>query len=108
MLYATREALIRLTNEIATERQGRLAQLQRELSVIEAEKVNIERAIHAARAEFRRSRNYDPLFGAQIRCPRCWIDAETTHPLTPKLSADQGEFWECERCGQSLSVKRSD
>ena len=105
MMARARETLIALATDIASKREGRLPNLQEELLEVERKKAEIDRAIHAAHLARERLRDYIPILGSGLSCPRCWIDDEARNLMSPKASETADDFWECSHCGQSISVE---
>jgi hypothetical protein len=98
----------RLAQDIAQDLNSQTNAIQRALQQAEIRKAEIEAQLRTAAAAYDRLTRFAPKCGDDLQCPRCWIERETSSPLT---ALDDGSVG-CSRCKlklfpeSSITVKR--
>ena len=90
---------------IAAEASHAAQGLQRELSEIEARKLQIEAEIRASSLSHERLANFVPEIGRVFQCPSCWVRDELHSPLSPfGRGTSTEEYFKCGQCSHEFTI----
>ena len=82
------------------------ARIEEELLELEDQKATLIARRDALRFGPQRLLNFEPAFGADLQCPRCWIYNEIRSTLTPIPGTDQKDLFRCPTCGLHVEIPR--
>lgn len=92
--------LRRLASEIARSAWARISALREEDAAIDARKAEIREEYMKIRVAAKRAFNFRPQLGADLQCPRCWIDDERQATLLRIEDGAHSEYrFQCQTCG---------
>ena len=93
----------RLARDIAEDLTSQTDAIRRALRQAEIRKVEMEEQLRRATAAYDRLERFAPRRDDNLQCPRCWIEHETSSPLTAFADGSVG----CERCKLKLCPETS-
>ncbi|MEC9344320.1 MAG: hypothetical protein VYD64_10810 [Pseudomonadota bacterium] len=90
--------LMQLAAEISNEYRHKIHDLERQLGEVKLQQTQIEASLHQAKLSVDRNKSFDPEFGTELACPRCWIANERRVNLIPQPSGTDLDIFQCREC----------
>lgn len=98
------DILSRRAKEFAEQCRPSIPELEQNLRETEKQKLEIEAALQLARLRPERALDFQPTFGGDYQCPRCWACDGVHSTLSNLPGTSKFDLYRCPECGTEIEI----